>query len=50
MRAGIETRYGMNGPMIESRWGREFPRPVRLSLLYNGYLVFLRGKAAGGWS
>ena len=22
---GIETRYGLNGPGIESRWGRDFP-------------------------
>jgi len=40
---GIATRYGLDGPGIESRWGGEiFPhRPDRLrgppSLLYNGY-------------
>jgi hypothetical protein len=22
---GIETRYGLDGPGIESRWGRDFP-------------------------
>ena len=28
---GIATRYGLDGPGIESRWGRDFPhlsRPV----------------------
>ena len=29
---GIATRYGLDGPGIESRWGREFPRPSRLVL------------------
>jgi len=24
---GIATRYGMDGPGIESRWGRDFPLP-----------------------
>jgi hypothetical protein len=24
---GIATRYGLDGPGIESRWGREFPHP-----------------------
>ena len=23
---GIATRYGLDGPEIESRWGRDFPR------------------------
>jgi hypothetical protein len=30
--AGIATRYGMDGPGIESRWGREFPYPSRPTL------------------
>jgi len=24
---GIVTRYGLDGPGIESWWGREFPHP-----------------------
>ena len=51
---GIATRYGLDGPEIESRWGRDFPHPSRPalgspSLLYNGYRVFPGGKAAGAW-
>jgi len=26
---GIATRYGLEGPGIESRWGRDFPHPSR---------------------
>ena len=26
---GIATRYGLDGPGIESRWGRDFPPPFR---------------------
>ena len=26
---GIATRYGLDGPRIESRWGRDFPHPSR---------------------
>jgi hypothetical protein len=43
---GIATRYGLDGPVIESRWGGENfrTRPDRLwsppSLLYKGYQVF----------
>jgi len=49
---GIATRYGLDGPMIESWWGRDFPHPSRPalgtpSLLYNGYLVFPGGKERG---
>ena len=29
---GIATRYGLDGPGIESRWGRDFPHPSRPSL------------------
>jgi hypothetical protein len=49
----ITTRYGVEGPGIESRWG-EFFRTYsdRLrgppSLLYNGYLVFPRGRGGRG--
>jgi hypothetical protein len=26
---GIETRYGLDGSGIDSRWGRDFPHPSR---------------------
>ena len=29
---GIATRYGLDGPGIESRWGRDFPRSSRPAL------------------
>jgi hypothetical protein len=29
---GIATRYGLHGPEIESRWGRDFPHLSRLAL------------------
>ena len=29
---GIATRYGLDGPGIECRWGRDFPHPSRPSL------------------
>jgi len=50
----IATRYGLGGPGIESRWGRDFPRPPdRLwgppSLLYSGYRVILEVDATGPW-
>ena len=32
---GIATGYGLDGPGIEFRWGRDFPH-----LLYNGYRGF----------
>jgi hypothetical protein len=41
---GIATRYGLEGPDIESRWQRNFPhlsRPALVSsLLYKEYRVF----------
>ena len=52
---GIATRYGQDGPGIESRWGgaRFSARPDRPwgppSLLYNGYRVCPVGKAVGAW-
>jgi hypothetical protein len=30
--AGIATRYGLDGPGIESQWGRGFPQPSRPAL------------------
>jgi hypothetical protein len=53
---GIATRYRLDGPGIESRWGRDFPHPPTLALrptqtpiqwvlgLFPG-----GGKAAGAW-
>jgi hypothetical protein len=32
---GIATRYGLDGPGIESRWGQNFPHPSRLALEHN---------------
>jgi hypothetical protein len=48
---GIATRYGLYGLGIEARrgGGRDFPALRTISLLYNGYRVFLGGKAAGAW-
>ena len=50
---GIATRFGLEGPGIESRWGGRYfqhpPKPAQgpTSLLYNGYRVFPGGKVAG---
>ena len=46
--AGVTTRYGLDGPGIESRWGEIFrTSPDRPwgppSLLYNGYRVNFPG-------
>jgi hypothetical protein len=50
---GIATRYGLDGPVIEFRWERDFRHPSRPALgptlLYNEYRVFPGGKAAGAW-
>jgi hypothetical protein len=50
---GIATRYGLEGPGIESRWGEIFcTYPDRLRgpprLLYNGNRVFPGGKGGRG--
>jgi hypothetical protein len=50
---GMATRYGLEGPGIESRWGeilRTYPYRLRgsPSLLYNGYWVFPMGKGGRG--
>ena len=51
---GIATRYGLGGPGIKSRCGRDFPQPPRPALrptqyLRNGYRVILWAKTAGAW-
>jgi hypothetical protein len=28
---GIATRYGLDGPGIETRWVRDFPQPSRMA-------------------
>jgi hypothetical protein len=52
----IATRYGLDGPGIESRWGRDFPHPSRPALGPTQSPVqwvpdlFPGGKAAEAWS
>jgi hypothetical protein len=54
--AGIATRYGLDGPEMESRRGRDFPHPSRLALGPTQHPIqllpglFPGGKAAGAWS
>jgi hypothetical protein len=50
---GVATGYGLDGPGIESQWGRDFPHLSRPalgppSLLYNGYRVFPGGEKRPG--
>ena len=42
------TGYGLDGPGIESRCGRDFPHLSRPALLYNGYRVFPGDKERPG--
>jgi hypothetical protein len=45
---GIATRYGLEGPGIESRWGRDFPHLCRPAMgPTQPPRVFLGVKAAG---
>ena len=49
---GIATDYGLDGPGIESRWGRDFP-PVQTGpgahpTSCNGYRAFPGGKVRPG--
>ena len=52
---GIATRYGLEGPGIESRWWRDFPYTFRPALGSTQPPVqrvpgfFPGGKAAGAW-
>ena len=50
---GIATAYGLDGAVIESRWGRDFPELSRRpcgspNLFYNRYRVFPEGKVLPG--
>ena len=45
---GVATRYGLDGPGIEARWGRDFSHPSRPAL-GPAHRVFPGGKAAGAW-
>jgi hypothetical protein len=52
----IATRYGLDGPGIEFRWGRDFSHPARPALGPTQPPIqwvpglFPGGKAAGAWS
>ena len=37
---GIATRYGLDGPGIESGWGRDFPHPSRPASYTMGTVYF----------
>jgi len=53
---GVATSYELEGPRIESWWGRDFTHPSRLALGYTQPPIqrvpglFPGGKAAGAWS
>jgi hypothetical protein len=47
---GMETRYGLDGPGIESIWGRDFPHTSRPTLGPTQLTVQRApGIAAGAW-
>ena len=50
----VATRYGLGGPGIKSRWGRDFPHMTRPALgpsqpPKQWVPVLSGGKAAGAW-
>ena len=54
-KVGIATGYGLDGPGMESRWGRDFPHPSRpapgahAAYYTMGTGSFPGDKAAGAW-
>jgi len=51
---GVATRYGLDGPGIESQWGRDFTNPSRpvlgpTQLPLQWVPGLSRGKMAGAW-
>jgi hypothetical protein len=44
----IATRYGLEVPEIESRWGRDFPHPSRLALGPNQPPILMIGSLTWG--
>jgi hypothetical protein len=52
---GTETSYGLDGPVVESRWGRHYPRPSITALgltqppIQGVTGLFLRGKGVEAW-
>jgi hypothetical protein len=50
-----DNRYGLDGPGIEFRWGRDFPQPSRPTLGPTQHPIqwipglFPGGKEAGAW-
>jgi len=47
---GTATRYGLDGPGIESRWGARFFATVQTGPgAHPAFYTMRRGKAAGEW-
>jgi hypothetical protein len=51
---GMATRYGLDGPGIECRWGARFSAPVQTGPgatppLYKVHRVIAGSKVAGAW-
>ena len=49
---GTGSRYGLHGPGIESRWGRDFPHPALGTTQHRvqwAPLLFQGGIAGGVW-
>jgi hypothetical protein len=44
---GIAARYGLDGPGIEYRWGRDFPHPARRSVAHPASYTKSTGSSPG---